>query len=397
LVVASLAATTATAPLVAFHFQQVSLVGPAANLVAVPLTGFVVLPAAWLSLLAAALPQPAADLVVRCALLSADALIAVARWCAAPSWATVATARPPALLTLLLLALAGTLLPPASGRLRRASGAVLAAVAASAGWWAIATHGRGLSVVFLDVGQGLAVVARLPGGKTLLYDAGPRWRGFDAGERIVVPALRRLGVWRLDTFAISHGHPDHAGGSEAVRSAFPAAGSLDGASLAGPGFVRDLAGGVRLRLLNPGVSRTKAVDENDRSLAVLLGFGETGFVFTGDAGPSAAAGMIAAAGRPPSRIVLQAPHHGGSAEACRTLAEALRPEVSVISVGRNSYGHPRPGAEAALAQRGRVLRTDREGAVFIRSDGARLSVRTWRQLSTGRSWSERVRWLAAGW
>jgi beta-lactamase superfamily II metal-dependent hydrolase len=75
----------------------------------------------------------------------------------------------------------------------------------------------------------------------------------------------------------------------------------------------------------------------------------------------------------------------------------LRPEVSVISVGRNAYGHPRPGAEAALAELGRVLRTDREGAVFIHSDGVRLTVRTWRELSSGRSWPERVHWLASGW
>ena len=75
------------------------------------------------------------------------------------------------------------------------------------------------------------------------------------------------------------------------------------------------------------------------------------------------------------------------------LAEALRPEVSVISVGRNTYGHPRPGAVAALAAAGSVLRTDRDGAVFIRGDGRRLEVRTWRELATGRTWPS----ACAGW
>ena len=96
-------------------------------------------------------------------------------------------------------------------------------------------------------------------------------------------------------------------------------------------------------------------------------------------------------------MILQAPHHGGSPEACRILAAALRPETSVVSVGRNTYGHPRPGAVAALEAVGSVLRTDRDGAVFIRSDGLRFEVSTWRELAAGRTWAERVRWLVVGW
>jgi len=82
---------------------------------------------------------------------------------------------------------------------------------------------------------------------------------------------------------------------------------------------------------------------------------------------------------------------------CRLLSPVLRPEVSVISVGRNTYGHPRPGIVAALQTTGRVLRTDRDGAVFIHSDGRRFVVRTWLEMATGRSWPERLRWLVAGW
>jgi competence protein ComEC len=106
---------------------------------------------------------------------------------------------------------------------------------------------------------------------------------------------------------------------------------------------------------------------------------------------------VAAAGRAPPHLALQAPHHGSSAAVCRRLADELRPEVSVISVGSNTYGHPRAGAVAALAASGRVLRTDRDGAVLIRCDGERLEVRTWRELSRGRRWRERLRWIVAGW
>jgi competence protein ComEC len=100
LLVVSLAATAATAPLVAFHFQQLSIVGPLANLVAVPFTGFVVLPAGWLALAAAAIGMPAGEGVARLAVWSADWLVEIAAWFAMPSWAAVRTARPPVLLTL---------------------------------------------------------------------------------------------------------------------------------------------------------------------------------------------------------------------------------------------------------------------------------------------------------
>ncbi len=128
-----------------------------------------------------------------------------------------------------------------------------------------------------------------------------------------------------------------------------------------------------------------------------MSWGDTGVVLTGDAGPALSAGLAGAASRLPAHIALQVPHHGGSPAACRIISEALRPEVSVISVGRNTYGHPRPEAVAALGIAGRVLRTDRDGAVFMRSDGRHWKVRTWRERAIGRTWSERVHWLVAGW
>jgi competence protein ComEC len=402
LFVVSLAATTLTAPLVAFHFQQVSLVGPLANLIAVPFTGFVVLPAGWLALAAAALWSPAGALVGAAALWSAQRLIEIAAWFAAPGWAIVSTARPPLLLTLLLLGLAGALLARPTRRLQFWSVGLCAAAALAGCAWAIAAHRRQLTVAVLDVGQGLAAAVLLPGGGSLLYDAGPRWRDYDAGERVVVPALRRLGVTRLDTLAISHRHPDHDGGAAAVRRNLPVGAEWrgEGAGALLQGEQRPLGGAARALVLNPAAvarGRPGEQEQNDRSLAIAISWGATGVVLSGDVGPSVAERLAAAAPRLPAHLALQAPHHGGSPAACSSLAAAMRPEVSVISVGRNTYGHPRAGAIAALASSGRVLRTDRDGAVFISSDGRALAVRTWRERACSRTWPERLRWLLAGW
>jgi competence protein ComEC len=403
LFVVSLAASAVTAPLVAFHFQQVSLVGPLANLIAVPFTGCVVLPAGWLALAAAALWPAAGAVVATAALWSARVLMAIAAWFALPSWAIVETARPPLLLTFSLLALACLALPNPTLRLRSWCVAGCTAAALAAGAWSIARHRQELLVAVLDVGQGLAVAVLLPAGGALLYDAGPRWRDYDAGERVVVPALRRLGVSRVETLAISHRHPDHEGGAAAVNKALPVDilwhfGPGGGALMRGER--RSLHGGVVATILNPAArasQRPTSLDENDRSLALLLTLGETGVVLAGDAGPLPAAEFAAVFPRMPRHLVLQVPHHGGSVDACRTLAVALRPEVSAISVGRNTYGHPRAGAVAALSGVGRVVRTDRDGAIFMRSDGSGWAVRTWREYANGRTWPERVRWLVAGW
>jgi competence protein ComEC len=339
--------------------------------------------------------------VASAAVWSAERLVEIAAWFALPSWAVINTARPPFLLTISLMALACALLPRPTRSLQFwcVGGCAVAAMAGSG--WAIATHRQELLVAVLDVGQGLATAVLLPGGGSLLYDAGPRWRDYDAGERIVVPALRRLGVTHLETLAISHPHPDHDGGAGPVRRklGFDRTWRGEGAQALARGNEYSLGRGVDALIINPPPvnSHINTVDANDRSLALLVSWGDTGVVLTGDAGPALSAGLAAAATRLPAHIALQVPHHGGSPEACRTLSAALRPEVSVISVGRNTYGHPKQGAVAALETSGRVLRTDRDGAVFLRSDGLRWRVRTWRELSTGRTWAERLRWLVAGW
>jgi len=400
LFVVSLAASAVTAPIVAFAFQQVSLVGPLANLVAVPYTGFVVLPAGWMTLVAAALWAPAGEVAARFAVWSAEGLAGIAAWCGSPPWTVVRTARPSLSLTLCLTALACALLPRPTPRLRWIGVCACGCAAAVAGAGAMATHSPNVHIAVLDVGQGLAAAVVVPGLHSLLYDAGPRWREYDAGERVVVPALRRLGVRRLDDLVISHAHPDHDGGAEAVRREMGGGTTCDlaPAVLVGGDEV-NVGRGVALRVLQgaAGPSADHRDDANDRSLALLVTCGETGMVFTGDTGPGPAR-AIATRVRPlPQHLALQVPHHGGSAEACRVFASALRPEVSAISVGRNGYGHPRPQAVAALAEAGRVLRTDRDGAIFIRSDARRLEVRTWRELALARTWPERLRWLVAGW
>jgi competence protein ComEC len=424
LLLVSAAAGGMTAPLVAFHFQQVALVGPLANLVAVPYTEVLALPAAWAAILGDAIWVRLGEWLRPVAVALASGLIVIADFFATPAWSSVRTARPPPLVTLAVTAVVASLLPPGTPRLRRARLFALVAAVVSVALWIGGLHAAALRVAVFDVGQGLSAAALLPGGGVLVVDGGPRWRSGDAGSRIVAPALRALGVRRIDALAITHLHPDHAGGVPALLAEFPVAkvwhglGAVEESGLAAVlapwgrppsgaerltrGEERELPGEVRVRVLNPPAAaapgRLREAGANDRSLGLLLTWRRTGVVVLGDAGADVVPGMAAAAaGRVPPGVVLQVPHHGGSPSACRAAVEAFGPAVAVIPVGRNGYGHPRPAAVAALEASARVLRTDRDGAVFVTSDGERLEVRTWREMAACRSWPERVRWLTSGW
>jgi competence protein ComEC len=422
---ASLVASAGTLPLVAFHFQRIPLAGPAANVLAVPLTGFAVLPLGWSALLAHAIWPAAGEVLAHVASLACGALITIAGVTASLPWTSLAVPRPPPVLTLLLLALTLALLAPAGRGKHRALAPVLAVVTLIAfTWWVGGPDRTELEAAFFDVGQGEAALVVLPGGERLLVDTGPSWEHGDAGRRIVVPALRTMGVTAIDYVVISHFHPDHCGGLASVLQEMrvgelwtsPFREDEVPAELSAA-IRRWVEGGGRLRLLSAGDSwegregaRIDVLSPpeaeggrsgsersvNDSSLVLLLRWRETALLMTGDAGAEPireVARSLPAAGK---NALLKVPHHGGRQGGTEELVRACAPVFAVISVGRNSYGHPAPETVASLRSSARVLRTDRDGAIFVRSTGEEMSVRTWREMAAGRSWAERLRWLFEG-
>jgi competence protein ComEC len=419
---ASLVASAATLPLVAFHFQRIPLVGPAVNVAAVPLTGFVVLPLGWAALAAQALCPVAADLAADAASWACRGLILLAHAAAGPSWISVAVPRPPPLLVAALLGplLAGSL----KGVLRAALCALAALVLLSSLWWAGSLRRTEIRMSFFDVGQGEAALLQLPGGEGVLVDTGPAWEHGDAGRSVVVPALRKLGVTSLDALVISHFHPDHCGGLLSVMSEIPVK-ELWVAPLEEVGLPPGLAAalhrweqeggklrtftrgdtwrgreGVRIDFLNPPKPPYGGGDfhqsMNDNSLVFLLSWEKIRLLMTGDAGTSPILDVSRLLPEARGLSVLKIPHHGGRQAGTADLARSYVPRYAVISVGRNSYGHPDPEVVEVYGATADVLRTDREGGVFLSGGGSSLKARTWRQLTEDRTWSERARWLLAG-
>jgi competence protein ComEC len=390
----TLAATLATGPLMAYHFETVSLASLPANLLVLP----AVPPVMWLGMLAAIAGQlpliPTAPLAaVEGPLL--DYITAVARLLASADWAVIDL---PAPSTATLGAIYAGMLAGVAGAIRALRRRQSLGLGRGAG--ALALVGvalllvRGLPVggaelpqpapetlrlTAIDVGQGDAILLQQAAAPSALFDTGPPGAGL--GD-----SLRRLGVEQLGLVLITHDQRDHAGAFgevlaaarvERLALARPAPGVAGQARAAGAEVIRvgegsevEL-GGLRLQVLSPTPGRsTPGTDPNADSIVVAARFGGWGTLLTGDAEAEAAA-------IDPGPIdVLKVAHHGSADAGLATLLDRSAPRVAMISAGAdNGYGHPTDEVLGALAERGIcVLRTDLHGDSYAELGPRGMSV-----------------------
>ncbi len=387
------AAFLSTALISARHFQALTPVALVANLFAVPISALLLV----VGLLACALEpfvHSSASLLLDLARMLVGALDWMTATVAAPAWCSFFVLPPPVWIVLLgqsAVLLAGFGRP----RLRRASFLFLAFALlfiAGAGRAPEAT-GR-LDVVALDVGQGDALLVRFPGGPVMLVDAGGFARSrFDVGSKVVAPALRALGLLKIDILAITHAHRDHLGGAAAIlRSFSPGAlwlGRMPDDDPAILDLEREAAargiavvfprrgasiilGGTRVEVLNPG----RGVDgrgpaKNDDSLVLRLLFGGRGVLLTGDL-EGRLETVLVGEGRNLQADLLKVGHHGSRTSTTAGFLRQVRPRAGVISVGStNPWGHPDAEVLGRLRDAGvRIYRTDLDGAVRFTTDGA---------------------------
>lgn len=319
----------------------VSLSGPLANLLAVPWVSIAVLPAALLGAVLLPAPWLGESLLWLVGGLLALLFEGLA-WLSqqAPAWVP---ARLSLWLWVLVLVGALLLLLPA-GLPMRPLGWPLVLLAA---WPPLSPvpHGQA-EVTQLDVGQGLAVVVRTRH-HTVLYDAGPRTPGHDAGERVVLPNLLAMGVRRLDLMLISHAHQDHAGGAAAVQRGLPVAAVWGGeADQLAPGLqaLPCESGrqwqwdGVRFTVWRWAEAR----DSNPSSCVLLVEAQGERLLLGGDIDAAAERALVAS-GLDLRGHWLQSPHHGSRTSSSQRLLDAMAPRGALISRGHgNTFGHPHP-------------------------------------------------------
>jgi len=373
------AITVGLAPAALFLFAQVSVVGPLANAVAIPVVSAVVTP---IALLAAALPW---DPLLALAAWLVEWLLQFLEWCAALPAAVWQQHAPPLWTVLVAIAGVAWLLGP-RGLPWRATGValMLPAVALPA-----PAPGPGEAwITTLDVGQGLAVLVRTAH-RALLYDAGPAFGAdADSGERVIAPYLRAAGIRVLDTMVVTHHDTDHVGGALSVVenievgeliSSLPAGHPLF-ASVPGPR--RCAAGdawtwdGVRFEMLHPASADARARRSNDLSCVLKVSAGGRSMLLTGDIERPSEAALVARAPAGLAADVLLVPHHGSRTSSTAEFLAAVGARTAVIPVGyRNRFGHPNAEVmERYAASKARLFRTDRDGAVTVRLFPAGIAV-----------------------
>ena len=384
------AITLGLAPAALFLFAQVSVVGPLANAVAIPVVSAVVTP---LALLAAVIPW---DPLLQLAAWLMEWLLQFLEWCASLPAAVWQQHAPP--LWSVLLALAGVvwLLAP-RGLPWRATGLALMLPAAALPPPAPAPGEAWITT--LDVGQGLAVLVRTAN-RALLYDTGPAFgTEADSGERIIAPYLRAAGVERLDALIVTHNDIDHAGGAASVVENFevgallsslpaghPLLGSVAGAQRCAAGIAWEWDG-VRFALLHPAGASARAKKSNDLSCVLKVSAGGRSMLLTGDIEKPAEAELLMRDTDGLAADVLLVPHHGSRSSSTAEFLAAVGASAAVIPVGyRNRFRHPNAEVLERLAGL-KLLRTDRDGAVLVRLTKGQLEVASERR-SRRRYWHD---------
>lgn len=349
----------ALAPLTLLLFGQISLVGMLANLWAIPWVTLVVTPLSMLGMLWPLLWEVAAHAVTAMvwALQHMAAWpVAVLHFAQPPWWSAAA-----GVLGCLWLAM------PWGWRWRLLA---LPWVLPMLLWRPETPQSGQFDMWALDVGQGSAVVVRTRQ-HSLLFDAGPRWSAHtNAGERIVVPVLRALGI-QLDAMVVSHADSDHAGGAASVAHAFP------NAAWMGAGGVPCVHGqmwdwdGVRFEMLHPFQAMSPAPTvQSNASSCVLRVQSRTGqrLLLTGDIEQRQEQALMQR-GVDVQADALVVPHHGSPTSSSAEFLAQVQPSIAVVQVGyRNRFGHPAPTVLQRYAALGvHVVDTPTCGAVQWRS------------------------------
>lgn len=399
------AVTLALAPLTAYWFMQIPLIGPLANAFAIPWVSVFVTPAV---LAGVVLPAPFDAFTFRTAHTLIEALAAAlatlegwpwavlrlpqpgywalgcaavgVAWCLAPRGWPLRWLAPFTWLPLLVPAPNGP--PPGAFRLTA-----------------------------LDIGQGTSVLVETAR-HTLLFDAGPGPESTHAGERIVVPYLQAHGVMRLDALMVSHDDSDHSGGAPAVLDAvlvrqfvagiLPSHPLWASARRSGADLVQCAAGqrwqwdGVTFEVLWPNAGPLSG--KPNSHCCVLRVSTAAGHDTAGGAVSALLAADIEApaertlvardAGRLQAQVLV-VPHHGSKTSSTEPFLDSVWPLVAIFQVGYlNRFHHPHPAVFARYASRHIVIaRSDADGAARVEAAPGALTVERYRDAQR-RYWME---------
>ncbi|MBI5874685.1 MAG: DNA internalization-related competence protein ComEC/Rec2, partial [Deltaproteobacteria bacterium] len=351
----SVAASIGTAPFIAWHFHRVSIIGILANIIAVPLMGFIAVPLGLISSLASFFYLPLAGLTLKLS----DIILKVALWVvdmfASLPYASVYTTTPTILEAVLLYLLIICIVEFKKARFFKYGLAtvILVLIGNYSYWYYHLNYNPNLKVTFISVGQGDSALVEFPYGKRMLIDGrGFYSHDFDVGERIIAPFLWKNKIDKIDHIILSHPQSDHMKGLKFITEKFGVHEFLWNGEVSNDRAYTELMraldknnikklivnasippldiNGVKVEFLNPPAD--SHLDTNNKSLIVRLSHKNASFLFTGDI---EAIGEMALLKRNENihTAILKVPHHGSRTSSTIGFLKAVNPELAVISLG----------------------------------------------------------------
>ncbi|MDP1675392.1 MAG: DNA internalization-related competence protein ComEC/Rec2 [Bacteroidota bacterium] len=401
----SLAAQIGTLPFTAFYFGKVSIVSLFANLIVVPLVGLIVtigLSGALFGIVSLWIASCFSEMNDLLAIFTLNFV----RWAEQVPFAIINTATFGLRETILYSAFIGFLFNIGNRAFQKRiifASLIIGNIILFNSFFQPTKNN--LRITFLDVGQGDGAVIQFPTGEVIVVDAGPKTNEFDAGEKTVAPFLRRNGIATIDAIITTHPHADHLGGVPYLLKNFSIKHIIDpdqsaqsnlfyqydllrknGIHLSGRAGMMIPIGNARLYILHPTKqfidtdSANGYSDLNESSIVFKLQYGNTSFLFTGDAETEAEEHLVNSYHDFLDSDVLKAGHHGSSTSSSEYFISAVKPQKVVVSVAKfNKFRHPSKRViERFKLFDASVFRTDSEGAIILESDGKTVNKLKWR-------------------
>jgi len=368
------------APLLLVFFQQVSVISPLANLLAVPIIGVLVMPLALLGTAVAFFSSAISALVLGLAEYLLTGLQWILHHMASWPLAMFSSASPP--WYALVFGLAGVLLlfAPKGMPGRYLSPFMLLPLLF------VRCEKPGFGDWFftlLDVGQGLSVVV-VTEKHVLVFDTGAKYAlQSDMGASVLLPYLQYQGIQRVDTLIISHADIDHSGGAASLMAELPVSKTYSSV----PPWAVQPAGhycragehwrwdGVDFAILSPGMHALAS--ENNNSCVLRISNQHFSVLLTGDIEREAEQSLREQYGKSLASSVLVAPHHGSKTSSSLAFLRQVRPEMILIPAGYgNRFGFP----HAEVLERYRMLNVPYfssadDGAVELKTVGSEIKLK----------------------
>lgn len=232
-----------------------------------------------------------------------------------------------------------------------------------------------LDFVMLDVGQGLAVLIQTKD-ETILFDTGAKFsETFDVGSDIIVPYLQNQGINTLDKIIISHGDNDHIGGLLGVTENISVKQIISSVAYQAE-FANHIfceqglnweTNGYHFEFLHPTLNKVEELSKNDSSCVLMISGRQHKILLTGDIERKAEQMLLAQYQEKLKADVMIVPHHGSRTSSSRHFINQVQPDIALVSSGySNRFGFPKQDIVARYEkQGGRVFNTAKQGAISL--------------------------------